>query len=209
MESTIAAAGMVPITDLFAKTWRVFKERWRVLIGLSLIQALVTVVVMGLIFAAVLGSAVGFDWRALLGGNEQVFQQIGSQLESGGWNVLFGAAALAMVLGVLIYSLFTGALLYAVYRQSATIMESLSFGWRKLLSLFLATLLLVILIGAGFIAFIIPGIYLAVTLGFALYILVAEDTLALAAIKKSWLLVRGYWWAVFARFLQVRQVATG
>src|SRR5204862_6902693 len=50
---------------------------------------------------------------------------------------------------------------------------------------------------AGFIAFVIPGIWLAVSLYFASQAVVAEGHSPMDALRRSRELVRGQWWRVF------------
>jgi len=64
-----------------------------------------------------------------------------------------------------------------------------------------AAILVAIVISIGFILLIIPGIYLAVAFGFYLFALVLDGARGWDTAKKSKELVKGYWWAVFGRWL--------
>ena len=50
---------------------------------------------------------------------------------------------------------------------------------------------------AGLVAFVIPGIWLAVVLYFASQAVVAEGRPPIEALRRSRELVRGQWWRVF------------
>jgi len=51
--------------------------------------------------------------------------------------------------------------------------------------------------------FIIPGILFAVYYTFAIWVLIFEDYEGMSALRRSKKLVKGYWWAVFGRFLAI------
>jgi hypothetical protein len=61
----------------------------------------------------------------------------------------------------------------------------------------LSGLLLVLL----YLALIIPGIIFSIFWVLASYVLIFEKKLGMAALKRSRELVKGYWWAIFARYL--------
>lgn len=63
--------------------------------------------------------------------------------------------------------------------------------------LILGSLLFFVIIMAGSLLLIIPGIYLGVRLGFMFYSMVLEELDPVAALKSSWDLVKGHWWTVF------------
>lgn len=69
------------------------------------------------------------------------------------------------------------------------------------------SILLTILIFAWGLLLIIPAIIFGLYYGFAQYILVAEDTRPVASIKRSYQLVKGYWWPVFGRFCLLMLIA--
>lgn len=68
-----------------------------------------------------------------------------------------------------------------------------------------AALWLTVLLFAGlilaFLALILPGIWLAVAWSVAFPVLLVERTGGAAALKRSFQLVRGFWWSTFARLL--------
>jgi hypothetical protein len=77
--------------------------------------------------------------------------------------------------------------------------------WNKTFALLLPTIIVSLLQGlltlGGFILLIIPGIWLSVALGFATYALWDEGTKGLGALKRSYQLVKGRWWATLVRLL--------
>jgi len=92
--------------------------------------------------------------------------------------------------------------------------EAYKTSWKFLWKYFWLGILWTILIFAGFLIFVIPGIYLLVSLGFAFIILIAEkDSNGKVSIrmslKKSHHYVKGYWWQTLGRFLFLLLVLLG
>jgi len=59
-------------------------------------------------------------------------------------------------------------------------------------------LLVLLLVFAGVLLFIVPGIFLSIAFAFYLPFILFENTSILESLKESWQLVWGYWWRVFA-----------
>jgi len=78
---------------------------------------------------------------------------------------------------------------------------------KKYLSLLGATILVALAVFAGTIAFIIPGIYLAVKLMFSSYAILIDNKKATDSLKKSWEITKGRWWEVFALLLIIFIIA--
>jgi hypothetical protein len=64
----------------------------------------------------------------------------------------------------------------------------------------LAGLIKGIIIGIGFIMFIVPGIIFACRLAFVQYLIIDEKMEALEALKASWAMTRGHGWTIFGMF---------
>ena len=64
-----------------------------------------------------------------------------------------------------------------------------------------------ILVIAGTLAFVIPGIIISVIYGFAIYVFFCEDKKGLKALRRSKELVDGYFWPVFGRMMFVALIA--
>ncbi|MBX4216185.1 DUF975 family protein [Candidatus Parcubacteria bacterium] len=70
--------------------------------------------------------------------------------------------------------------------------------WRLFLNYFLATLLSIVIIAAGLILFVIPGIYFAFRIQFYKFLVVdKEDIGPWMAIKESWRMTEGHVWNLF------------
>ncbi len=74
-------------------------------------------------------------------------------------------------------------------------------GWNLFFPLLAVNLLCIFAVLAGGIAFVLPGIWLAISLSLAPYVLVAENKRGLEALYGSHALIRGRWWPVVGRML--------
>jgi hypothetical protein len=110
--------------------------------------------------------------------------------------IQFAAAALAIA------ACFK-AISAAYLGEQAGAAESLRYAVSRLLPLLVAYLLVVIIVGLGLVALIIPGIWLAVKLSMAFPAVVFERTGPFSAIGRSWALTKGNWWRVFGTLLVV------
>jgi membrane-anchored glycerophosphoryl diester phosphodiesterase (GDPDase) len=94
----------------------------------------------------------------------------------------------------------SGAIIFYTYRSlignQVTVSEAFHQANRRLLPLILVYLISCVLIFAGFIALIIPGLYVSYRLIFPLYATVIDNSSALDSLSSSWELTKGRWWLV-------------
>ncbi len=111
------------------------------------------------------------------------------------------ASAIAQLLVLLATLLATGASLRAIsdayLGRAPDAGASLRFAAGKLPSLIWASILVVVLVILGFIAFIVPGIYLGVAFAVVVPALLFENLTAARSLGRSRDLVKGFWWKVF------------
>ena len=110
-----------------------------------------------------------------------------------------GANITIIITGVIAGLLVTAACVKAVsdvyLDQPTGFRPSLGFALRRLPSLLWLTVLLAVLLGLGFIALIIPGIYLYTAWAVATPVLLIEGRKGMKALRRSRALVRGRWWS--------------
>ncbi len=108
---------------------------------------------------------------------------------------------LQIITGLILNPLISGASIYFAYRyistQTIDLGGSFTKALGKLVQLIVGFLLYLIAVIIGFCLLIVPGIYVALRLGFVLYGIMIDDLDAVEALKSSWELVGGRWWAVF------------
>jgi len=83
------------------------------------------------------------------------------------------------------------------YPEPISVTEVLNASWKDLLPLFFLSVIAMILIMVGFIAFIIPGIYLMVAMSLSIPILFFERLGIFESIGRSFKLIKGKWWSTF------------
>ena len=110
--------------------------------------------------------------------------------------------------GFIFISGFTALLNFAVifnymklyqnkYPEPISVTEVLNASWKDLLPLFFLSVIAMILMMVGFIAFIIPGIYLMVAMSLSIPILFFERLGIFESIGRSFKLIKGKWWSTF------------
>lgn len=109
------------------------------------------------------------------------------------------------VIGVFVVLLANAACFRAVSEaylgESPGWRESVGFGFRRLGSVFWLSLLTVLFLIVALIALVLPGIWLTIAWCVALPALLFEGLTGLAALRRSFALVRGRWWPTFGTLL--------
>jgi hypothetical protein len=117
------------------------------------------------------------------------------------------AGLLAALAGILMYLVLTGAITRAVAAEVAgedpSLEQSYRFGFHRLGSVLLVSVLVGLAIIGGLILFIIPGIYIGIRLCVSIEALVVEGRRGTEAMGRSWGLVGGHWWHAFFTLLVV------
>jgi len=121
-------------------------------------------------------------------------------VETASWAV--GIAGLVAALaGIVMYLVLTGAITRAVAAEVAGqdpgVEQSYRFGFHRLGSVLLVSVLVGLATIGGLILFIIPGIYIGFRLCVSIEALVVEGRRGTEAMGRSWGLVGGHWWHVF------------
>jgi hypothetical protein len=125
-------------------------------------------------------------------------------VETATWSV--GIAGLVAALaGILMYLVLTGAITRAVAAEVAgedpSVEQSYRFGFHRIWSVLLVSVLVGLAIIGGLILFVIPGIYIGVRLAVSIEALVVEGRRGTQAMGRSWGLVGGHWWHAFGTLL--------
>ena len=107
--------------------------------------------------------------------------------------------------GLLMYLVLTGAITRAVAAEVAgedtSVEQSYRFGFYRLGSVLLVSVLVGLATVGGFILLVIPGIYVGVRLAVSTQALVVEGRRGTKAMGRSWSLVGGHWWHAFGTLL--------
>jgi hypothetical protein len=110
-----------------------------------------------------------------------------------------------LLIATLLVNLFLSSLIvrmvYDAIRKRLSLKNAVKFVASKYLTILAATILFSVIIGLGFLALIVPGIYLTVRLFFYDYSILIDAEDAFGSLKKSWKIVKGRWWDLFALLL--------
>jgi uncharacterized membrane protein len=135
----------------------------------------------------------------------------GVVVETATWSVGI-AGLLAALGGILMYLVLTGAITRAVAAEVAgedpSVEQSYRFGFHRLWSVLLVSVLVGLAIIGGLILLVIPGIWIGVRLAVSIEALVVEGRRGTEAMGRSWGLVGGHWWHAFGTLL-VAALLTG
>ena len=174
------------IGEILSTALQLYRRHWRTLLAITAV-----VVVPLTLLQYLLGDQVRTQ-------GEEVAN--GVVIETASWAV--GIAGLVAALaGILMYLVLTGAITRAVAAevvgQDPSVEQSYRFGFHRLGSVLLVSVLVGLAIIGGLILFIIPGIYIGIRLCVSIEALVVEGRRGTEAMGRSWGLVGGHWWHAF------------
>jgi hypothetical protein len=178
------------IGEILSTAFDFYQRHWRTLLAITAI-----VVVPITLLQYLLGDQVRTQ-------GEEVAN--GVVIETATWAV--GVAGLVAALaGLLMFLVLTGAITRAVAAEVAGedpgVEQSYRFGFHRIWSVLLVSVLVGLAIVGGLILFVIPGIYIGVRLAVSIEALVVEGRRGSQAMGRSWELVGGHWWHAFGTLL--------
>jgi hypothetical protein len=179
------------VGEILRAAFRLYQRHWRTLLAIAAV-----VVVPVTLLQYLLGSQV----------RSQSQVTNGVVVSTPSWAV--GISGLvAAVAGVLMYLVLTGAITRAVAAEVAGqdpgLEQSYRFGFYRLGSVLLVSVLVGLATLAGLILLVIPGIYIGVRLAVSIEALVVEGRRGTGSMGRSWELVGGHWWHAFGTLLVV------
>jgi hypothetical protein len=184
------------IGEILGTAFRLYRRHWRTLLAIAAV-----VVVPLTLLQYLLGDLVRTQGETTRNG----------VVETATWSVGI-AGLLAALVGILTYLVLTGAITRAVAAEVAgedpSVEQSYRFGFHRLGSVLLVSVLVGLATIGGLILFVIPGIYVGVRLCVSIEALVVEGRRGTEAMGRSWSLVGGHWWHAFFTLL-VAALLTG
>jgi hypothetical protein len=183
------------VGEILSDAFRLYVRHWQNLF------VIVAVIVIPLSFAQVLLGEFwireGLTEEELRGGVEVVVD-----------GALVGGVLASLVFGIfaiLMWTVLTGAITRAAagtfLGRDLEIGESYRYGFARFWSIVLVGVLSALAVAAGFLLLIIPGFIVLTYLYCGIPALVIEDRRGREALRRSWNLVRGRGWSVFATFI--------
>lgn len=212
MKQKIKNKNLMPISDLFKKSWELFKKGFWKLLAIQAIgigaQIALGILLGIIIIVSLANSGINLP-KPALPTSAAVSWQLLETVNQFSWLLILGCI---IVLGFLIiqYWISTSVLVMATgITQNLDIKKALKMGWRKKYSFVWINILIGLLVGLGSLFFIIPGIIFGIWFSFSAYILICEDIKGWQALKKSKKLVQDYFWSVFARLALLGLIMLG
>jgi membrane-anchored glycerophosphoryl diester phosphodiesterase (GDPDase) len=120
-----------------------------------------------------------------------------------------GSASVAfnIIYWLVVLPLLSGAMIFYTYRSltlnQVTVGQAFNQANRRLLQLIGVYIMCFLLVLAGCIALIIPGLYVSYRLMFSLYATVIDNSSVIDSLSSSWELTKGRWWLVFRSYLLI------
>jgi hypothetical protein len=177
------------IGAILGTAFQFYRRHWRTLLAIAAV-----VVVPVTLLQYLLGDQVRVQGEVTTNGGVTI-----STWAAAAWGLL---AALA---GVLMFLVLTGAITRAVAAEVAGedpgVEQSYRFGFHRLGSVLLVSVLVGLATIAGLILCVIPGIYVGVRLAVSIEALVVEGRRGTQAMARSWQLVGGNWWHAFGTLI--------
>jgi hypothetical protein len=178
------------IGEILSTAFQFYQRHWRTLLAIAAV-----VVVPFTLLQYLLGDQVRTRGEETANG---------VVIETATWAV--GIAGLVTALAALLmFLVLTGAITRAVAAEVAGedpgVEQSYRFGFHRIWSVLLVSVLVGLATVGGLILLVIPGIYIGVRLAVSIEALVVEGRRGTQAMGRSWELVGGHWWHAFATLL--------
>jgi hypothetical protein len=191
MEHSGGTTALAPrsIGDILGTAFQLYRRHWRTLLAIAAV-----VVVPLTVLQYLLG-----HWVRTQG------EVTRDQVVSTSFWAVSTASLLTAIIGLLLYQVLTGAITRAVavelVGEDPSVEQSYRFGFVRLGSILLVSILVGLATVGGLILLIIPGIYIGVRLAMSPQALVVEGRRGTEAMGRSWALVGGHWWHAFGTLL--------
>ena len=173
------------IGEILSTAFQLYQRHWRTLLAIAAV-VVVPLTLLQYLFG---------DWIRSRGEVTSL-----QEVSTATWAV--GIAGLVTALAALLmFLVLTGAITRAVAAEVAGedpgVEQSYRFGFHRIWSVLLVSVLVGLATVGGLILLVIPGIYIGVRLAVSIEALVVEGRRGTQAMGRSWELVGGHWWHAF------------
>ncbi|MEI6288707.1 MAG: hypothetical protein WCP18_04020, partial [bacterium] len=190
--------------DLVKKSWSIFKLIWKKMLLLYGVLVIPLAVILVLLIVYVIIAFFGvFSVGGSIDLNHSVLAKI---LMVGGG--LFAVLAVLATMAISMIISYSQIFIISEADKELKLKEIFWKGKKYFWRFVLMSIISAMIIYFAYIFFIIPGIIASVFVSFALYALLLENLGAWQAIKRSYNLVKGWWWTIFFRIILFIIVST-
>jgi len=183
--------GPVGVGEIVERAFTLYRRHFVTLIKIVAAIVVPVEVVRGLVLMIVTPSSGAFRFEP--GSTPSVSGRQITAVAVGG----IVSLALSIVAGQLATAASLKALTDGHLGRTPDWVGSIRFAWERIGSLVALALLFGLIVGAGFLACVVPGVWLGVLWSVAVPVLLFENIRGWSALKRSQELVRGRWWSVF------------
>jgi len=198
MEEEIKIQKLIGVKDLFRSSWNIYKKDFRKFLIIAVIFFGIT----GLIMTFIGPEVPEIPEAKVQPAPFPIYTSRGAEpLLTLPWYFF----SLIILVTMFISILGSVSLISAVKEvpKDWKIKDVLKEGWAKFWPFLLISLLTGLVIGLGFLLFIVPGIIFTIWLAFSAYAVVCEDKKGFKALSRSRELVKGHWWATAKRVFAI------
>ncbi|MDD3887968.1 MAG: hypothetical protein PHN19_04285 [Patescibacteria group bacterium] len=192
-----------PLGDFFHSTWNQFEKNWGNYVGVSAIFTIAQFVVIFIIVFSI----IFLQFAGILGSIPLMINQDQTAAGLGGILMLAVIITTSVLLFFIVFGLsfllnswLMSSLITLIAKKHTESLDFVQFiksCWPKVWKVFFALVLIMLIIFAGFICFIIPGIIFSLWLSQTLFLIILDNLSIGEAFKKSKELVKGYMGTVF------------
>lgn len=175
-----AKSNTAKVQGIFSKAWSIFKQNWVVVVGLVSIPLLVDILLLSTVFEEVR------EW----GNNSAAYESI-TEIEVPPNFGLY--VIISYILGIILSGALITALLQIMRKKQITIGQALNAGLERFWDVFSVSLVIILIVIAGLIALVVPGIIAGFFLMFAVHARIDKNLTVSQSLKLSYAKVSNNW----------------
>lgn len=185
-------AQLSPVAVLFEKSIEIYKANFGKMIGMVLLPFLgiIAIVLVAVVFLFLSGSLNSINSVGLMGG----------------MTLIVGLLLFMAVIGVFYVYIVTRGGLFVLVKDSSknlSIKQAFNEGKKYAVDIWIIGIVSALFVLLWSMLLIIPGIVASLNYSLALWVYMYEGFTGSKALARSKELIKGYWWAVFGRFMAV------
>lgn len=184
--------------ELLKKSWEIYKSGWKKFTGLLILPFLIGLI--PLIVIIILWGIASFI-TSVNAASPLSPPSLG-MITGSIVNIILGLLGILAIIFLFIMGIigfFSQYFLVRDLEKGITVKQAFFEGKRHFWSFILIHLLTTLVVFAGMMLFVIPGIVFSIWLSLAPFVFVVEGLRGVAALKRSKQIVRGFWWTVIFR----------
>lgn len=115
----------------------------------------------------------------------------------------FGLYAILLILISMFLTLVITKMVYDAVKNNISIPKAINLSAKKFIFILIASILYFLILLIGFVALIIPGIFLWIKFIFVTYFILLNNEKIINSFRKSWQITKGSWWRILGLSLML------